>query len=67
MAEQTASADAAYAESLHATQEAAAAGDFQYAQKVAAAERKAALDAAFARRLQADDSEDTSMNVDAEG
>ncbi|KAL1695837.1 hypothetical protein GGG16DRAFT_86208 [Schizophyllum commune] len=67
LAEQTASADAAYAESLHATQEAAAAGDFQYAQKVAAAERKAALDAAFARRLQADDSEDINMNVDAEG
>ncbi|KAL1746746.1 hypothetical protein HDZ31DRAFT_33531 [Schizophyllum fasciatum] len=69
LAEQTASADAAYAEVLHSTQEASAAGDHQFAQKLAAAERKAAIDAEFARRLQAQDDEGDEINmaVDAEG
>ncbi|TRM63510.1 hypothetical protein BD626DRAFT_272723 [Schizophyllum amplum] len=69
LAEQIANADAAYAENLRTAQQASIAVDFQFAQKLAAAERKAALDAEFAKRLQAEDEDgrDVGMNVDAEG
>ena len=63
------SCDATYATSLQHAQRSALVADEQYAQRVAAAERKIELDAEFAKRLQAmdhDGEEDVDTMKDVE-